>query len=334
MIKYNDKYSINNGQGTIVFTEGNKGTVNADYEIQGNKGKGKINGTLENNILSGTYHVDSTAGLIEFAFTENGFDAKWKQGIEPGPMRGKWSGTIESEVERNEVIVKRRVYLYEFCQGYDENRLLELESILTELVVEGTFQGKESAYTLIETIEQINRTFGQLCWFSDREPFDGINSLEYYSMKWGELLEALKEKAVLSIEFRTLGDNIHSDYHAFFDGNKAKEFTEETYTLGIEKADSYEAITWFTAATINGEYFENNDLVLAAGEKAIQLVENPDDYVGVCFNDDAYLTYNEEIMRKAVDLIRDLTDEIDPEFLGFLREALANNGYDDLLEDL
>ena len=29
MIKLNEQYSINNGQGLIVFTEGNKGTVNA-----------------------------------------------------------------------------------------------------------------------------------------------------------------------------------------------------------------------------------------------------------------------------------------------------------------
>ena len=103
MVKLNEEYSINSGQGTIVFTEGNKGTVNADYEIQGNKGKGKINGTLENNILSGTYHVDSTAGLIEFAFTENGFDAKWKQGLEPGPMRGKWTGTFGDSLKKNDI---------------------------------------------------------------------------------------------------------------------------------------------------------------------------------------------------------------------------------------
>jgi hypothetical protein len=96
MIKLNEEYSINNGQGTIVFTEGNKGTVNAEYEIQGNKGKGKINGTLENEILKGTFHVDAAAGLIEFTFTENGFDAKWKQGIESGPMRGKWDGTLNA----------------------------------------------------------------------------------------------------------------------------------------------------------------------------------------------------------------------------------------------
>ena len=55
MIKLNEEYSINNGQGTIVFTEGNKVIVNAEYEIKGNKGKGKINGTLQNNVLTGTF---------------------------------------------------------------------------------------------------------------------------------------------------------------------------------------------------------------------------------------------------------------------------------------
>ena len=104
MIKLNEEYSINSGQGTIVFTEENKGTVNAAYEIQGNKGKGEINGTLENNILSGTFHVDSAAGLIDFTFTENGFDAKWKQGIEPGPMKGKWTGSLKSQSESNQSI--------------------------------------------------------------------------------------------------------------------------------------------------------------------------------------------------------------------------------------
>jgi hypothetical protein len=104
MIKLNEEYSINSGQGTIVFTEGNKGTVNAEYEIQGNKGKGKINGTLENEILKATFHVDAAAGLIEFTFTENGFDAKWKQGIEPGPMKGKWTGSLNSQSDNNQSI--------------------------------------------------------------------------------------------------------------------------------------------------------------------------------------------------------------------------------------
>ncbi len=329
MIKLNTPYTIENGD-VVTFVEGKKGSITGTY------GDGTITGTLDGNLLKSTFHNTkaNAVGLMEITFFENSFDAKWKSGLEPGPMRGKWSGTIQAEVGKNEVIDNNGVSLYKFCQGYEENSLLKLESILTELVTKGTFQGKESVYTLIETIQEINRTFGSLCWFADREPFDGIKSLEYYSTKWGDLLEALKEKAVLSSEFRTLGENIQSEYQPFFDGNKAKEFTEEVYAIGIEKAVTYEDITWFTAATINGEYFESDALVLAAGKKAIELVENPDNYVGICFNDESELTYNEEIMLKSLEIIRDMTDEINPKLLGFLREDLENNGYDDLLQDL
>ena len=106
MIKLNETYSINNGQGSIVFTEGNKETVNALYTIKGNKSEGKINGKLDGNVLKGTFHVDAAAGLIEFTFTEGGFEAKWKQGIEPGPMRGKWEGEIGLNIYQENTIIK------------------------------------------------------------------------------------------------------------------------------------------------------------------------------------------------------------------------------------
>jgi len=98
MIKINETYSINGGQGTIVFSEGKKGTVNASYEVKGKKDTGVINGTLDGNVLNGTYHnkIGNSTGLIQFVFTENGFDCKWKQGLEPGPMRGKWDGVINT----------------------------------------------------------------------------------------------------------------------------------------------------------------------------------------------------------------------------------------------
>jgi hypothetical protein len=107
MLILNEKYVINNGQGSIVFTEGNKGTVNAVYTIRGNKSEGKINGTLDGNLLKGTFHVDAAAGLIEFTFNSNGFDAKWKQGLEPGPMRGKWNGSLN-----NELLIEDNEYLF------------------------------------------------------------------------------------------------------------------------------------------------------------------------------------------------------------------------------
>jgi hypothetical protein len=86
MIKYNETYSINNGQDSIVFKEGKGNNVNGEY-----KG-GVLTGTLDGSLLKATYHnkKNNSAGLIEITFTENGFTARWKQGLEPGPMRGKW----------------------------------------------------------------------------------------------------------------------------------------------------------------------------------------------------------------------------------------------------
>jgi hypothetical protein len=92
MIKFNETYTINNGQESIVFKEGKANTITGEYM------DGTLTGTLEGNSLKATFHNKKTngAGLIEFTFTENGFSAKWKQGLEAGPMRGKWIAILES----------------------------------------------------------------------------------------------------------------------------------------------------------------------------------------------------------------------------------------------
>jgi hypothetical protein len=141
MLKIGEAYSINNGQGSIVFTEGNKGTINALYTIKGNKGEGKINGTLDGNVLKGTFHVDAAAGLIEFTFREDGFDAKWKQGLEPGPMRGKWVGDFKVANLSSVNYDFSKLNLYTFT-GYldslngDDNLELEFYSLLNQKIKE------------------------------------------------------------------------------------------------------------------------------------------------------------------------------------------------------
>jgi hypothetical protein len=92
MIKLNTVYSIDNGANSVVFTEGKKGS------ITGTHNEGTMTGFLEGNVFTGTFHntkVNAT-GLIEITFHESGFDAKWKNGMEPGPMRGKWVGVLEN----------------------------------------------------------------------------------------------------------------------------------------------------------------------------------------------------------------------------------------------
>ena len=89
MIKLNTPYTIENGD-VVTFSEGKKGSITGTYS------EATLTGTLEGNLLKATFHNTkvNASGLIEITFHENGFDAKWKNGIEPGPMRGKWEGKL------------------------------------------------------------------------------------------------------------------------------------------------------------------------------------------------------------------------------------------------
>jgi hypothetical protein len=90
MIKFNHVYIYSRGNGKITFTEGKNNTVTANYKVFNDEGT--ITGKLQASELEATFHSVSMnrVGLIHFTFSENGFDAKWKNGLEPGPMRGSW----------------------------------------------------------------------------------------------------------------------------------------------------------------------------------------------------------------------------------------------------
>ena len=95
MIKLNIPYTIDNGD-TVTFTE-KKGIINGTYA------DATLSGSLEGDVLKATFHNSkvNTAGLIEITFQEKGFSAKWKKGLEPGPMRGKWEGILETSSDFN-----------------------------------------------------------------------------------------------------------------------------------------------------------------------------------------------------------------------------------------
>ncbi len=91
MIKYNEAYTTSNGPKSVVFKEGKANTVTGEHN------EGTLTGTLEGNVLKATFqnNKNNSVGLIEITFHEKGFTAKWKQGLEPGPMKGKWSGKMD-----------------------------------------------------------------------------------------------------------------------------------------------------------------------------------------------------------------------------------------------
>ncbi len=95
MIKFNEEYSINNGQLYITFEE-NGGKVIGHYAGSRGGNEGMVNGDISGDILSGSWQVKAkgAAGLLEIEFNESGFEGKWKQGLEPGAMKGVWTAVI------------------------------------------------------------------------------------------------------------------------------------------------------------------------------------------------------------------------------------------------
>jgi hypothetical protein len=124
MIKLNTVYTIDNGANSVVFTEGKKGSVTGTHN------EGTMTGFLEGNVFTGTFHNTkvNASGLIEITFHESGFDAKWKNGMEPGPMRGKWVGDL-MEVSGESDSTKINFFELNFYTGNDE-----LSEIMEKLV--------------------------------------------------------------------------------------------------------------------------------------------------------------------------------------------------------
>ena len=93
MIKLNTPYHVAEENVTVTFTELKNGALTGTYP------NATLTGTLEGNVLSATFHntAVNAVGLIELTFNENGFEGKWKSGLEPGPMRGKWNGECVSD---------------------------------------------------------------------------------------------------------------------------------------------------------------------------------------------------------------------------------------------
>jgi hypothetical protein len=91
MLKLNTPYLADEKE--IVFQQNNDGTIKSTYA------DGTIQGKMEGNTLKAIFHnpIVNVSGKMEITFHETGFAGKWKNGMEPGPMKGKWNGEIQQE---------------------------------------------------------------------------------------------------------------------------------------------------------------------------------------------------------------------------------------------
>jgi len=129
-IQYNTEYIYSKGKGKITFTEGKNGLVEATYSVYDDQGT--IKGKFDGEMLVGSFHSDSLNrdGLINFTFSESGFVAKWKNGLELGAMRGKW--TTDNNAKKANPSIEFNFDIHTDASKLDE----EVERIFTSRSIE------------------------------------------------------------------------------------------------------------------------------------------------------------------------------------------------------
>jgi uncharacterized protein (TIGR02145 family) len=102
MVKYNIFYEINGGAERIKFVQ------HEDNLIIGTYIAGKLQGKIIEDKFFGNFHnvKNNSEGIIEIIFFNDGFEARWKTGLDSGPLKGKWIGTLNLDQEEENEFLK------------------------------------------------------------------------------------------------------------------------------------------------------------------------------------------------------------------------------------
>jgi outer membrane protein OmpA-like peptidoglycan-associated protein len=238
MIQYNKAYSINNGQDSILFKEGKGNTVTGEYQDV------KLTGTIEGNVLKATYHNqnNNTTGPIEITFTKNGFDAKWKQGFEPGPLNCKWKGKLKIRKMIPiwawlTMIVQMGIIIMLFI-GLLTPKISVVDREVIKTVIKTDTVEKEITKTIIQKdtlyikeIEQVESKFNALQFAVGK--YDLSEDAKYILYDLSKLLDKNQE-IKLKIEGHT-SDEGSPSFNQKLSENRAKAVVEFLVKRGIKK---------------------------------------------------------------------------------------------------
>ena len=184
MIVLNSNYKIEGTNTCITFSQENENHITGIYD------NGNVTGILEGNLLTATFHnnVENVNGLMEIVFYQNGFDAKWKSGLEPGPMRGKWKGIIDddsiSEIH-NDASMKKVHYMTIYLdQDAEGNELASSEN------------AADFIYEKINTINNFikDNIDNEVHGFLFEEFLTSFDSIDNKSINSPDILDFIKNK--------------------------------------------------------------------------------------------------------------------------------------------
>jgi hypothetical protein len=227
MIKLNTPYTIENGKDQVSFTEGKKGSINGTY------GDGTLSGTLEGNVLNATFHNKkaNASGLMEITFTENGFTAKWKNGLEPGPMRGKWEGIIHESYHlkhnSNNEDLWNSIDLYQITDVYTvqdihdklHKIITELDSSLFEKFIKHLISFVNEHHECFWLLISLDSYIHEIAMKVEREEEDMESEIE--SDKLNEILNFIQQKckpSMTSLVLEHLKVDFNKEFSIYFSG--------------------------------------------------------------------------------------------------------------------
>lgn len=232
-----------------------------------------------------------------------------------------------------------RSYTFEqlLTAALNKDRLdaLDYEPILIEMAKKNTFQGQAVSLKVHTIASMVNLHFGNLCYLAYYKE-EGItkNNLEY-AATWGELMEALAERAETATDYINLASCVQMKFAAFEDRNDAEIFASTHYENAIERMDNVQELVELVGGHLQEEYFEDEALITQAGEAALQFAKTFQDYAYICFDDNECCNFrNSDIYERAADKAIELKTEASEDELNCFRAMLEEEEDEERLGQL
>ena len=162
---------------------------------------------------------------------------------------------------------------------------LDYEPLLVEMATNNTIEGQEINLPLYEIASMVNMHLGNLCYRAYYKE-EGISKTNIeYAILWSELVTKLAQRAETATDYCVLGSCVQMQFAAFEDRVECEQFANENYYYAIEAMDSVYKLVNLVGGHLTEEYYENQELVTKAGEKALTIATTFDDYTTICYDE-------------------------------------------------
>ena len=213
---------------------------------------GEFTGTIDGNIVKAKWNNEGQEGLIELDLSDDKLTGKWKQGLDEGPMRGKWNGVIINTDEKNGTTDK-----------YDE--VLSLDQIIEKIKIE--CKDHES---IDEIIADLSDNDYLDHWAKELIDDENNNVKKIAKNLYMLHIKKITSEDPVSYDFLCIAEELEDEFN---DVQLAAEF----YKKAENSAENYEDFAQLAEKLTDSNKEKANELY----KKAESLAESLEDIVGL-----------------------------------------------------